>query len=84
MTERLDNFPGFPEGVTGNELADRLRRQAERFGVEILSATEVTEIGVDGSYRWVRTNTGEEYGAFAVLLALGSTYRRLGIRARTT
>ncbi len=79
VTERLDNFPGFPEGVTGNELADRLRRQAERFGVEILSATEVTEIGVDGSYRWVRTNTGEEYGAFAVLLALGSTYRRLGI-----
>ena len=34
VTERLDNFPGFPEGVTGAEFADRLRRQAERFGVE--------------------------------------------------
>lgn len=84
MTERLDNFPGFPEGITGDELADRLRRQAERFGVEILSATEVTGIAVDGSYRTVTTSNGEEYGAFAVLLALGSTYRRLGIRARTT
>lgn len=38
ITERLDNFPGFPEGVSGAEFADRLRQQAERFGVEILAA----------------------------------------------
>src|SRR5690242_17178877 len=60
ITERLDNFPGFPEGITGAEFADRLRLQAERFGVEILSAQEVTEVGVDGSYRWVRTADGTE------------------------
>src|SRR3954453_12281140 len=44
VTERLDNFPGFPEGVSGEEFADRLRAQAERFGVEILQAQEVTGI----------------------------------------
>jgi thioredoxin reductase (NADPH) len=79
VTERLDNFPGFPDGVSGNEFADRLRRQAERFGVEILSAQEVIAVGVDGGYRSVRTADSEEYRAWAVLLALGSTYRRLGI-----
>jgi thioredoxin reductase (NADPH) len=79
VTERLDNFPGFPEGVTGAEFADRLRTQAERFGVEILSAQEVTAVGHDGRYKTVRTGDGEEYLAGAVLLALGSTYRRLGV-----
>ncbi len=79
VTERLDNFPGFPDGVSGNEFADRLRRQAERFGVEILSAQEVTGVGADGGYRWVRTADGGGYRSWAVLLALGSTYRRLGI-----
>ena len=79
ITERLDNFPGFPEGVSGSEFADRLRRQAERFGVEILSAQEVTGIEVDGMYRVVRTADGGEYRAYAVLLTLGSTYRRLDI-----
>ena len=43
VTERLDNFPGFPEGIGGAEFADRLRQQAERFGVEILQAQEVDE-----------------------------------------
>ena len=79
ITERLDNFPGFPEGVSGAEFADRLRRQAERFGVEILSAQDVTGISTEGDYRIVRTADGNEYRSWAVLLALGSTYRRLGI-----
>jgi thioredoxin reductase (NADPH) len=79
VTERLDNFPGFPEGISGSEFADRLRRQAERFGVEILAAQEVVEVGVDGDYRFVRTADGTEYRAWAVLLTLGSTYRRLEI-----
>jgi thioredoxin reductase (NADPH) len=79
VTERLDNFPGFPEGVTGSEFADRLRRQAERFGVEILPAQEVTGLSTDGTYRCVATGDGAEYRSYAVLLALGSTYRRLGI-----
>lgn len=79
VTERLDNFPGFPEGVGGAEFADRLRAQAERFGVEILPAQEVTGIAPDGRYRCVSTADGRSYGAFAVLVAVGSTYKRLGI-----
>jgi thioredoxin reductase (NADPH) len=79
VTERLDNFPGFPEGISGGEFAERLRRQAERFGVEILSAQEVTKIDFDEAYRSVFTADGTEYRSWAVLLAPGSTYRRLGI-----
>ncbi len=79
VTERLDNFPGFPEGVSGADFADRLRQQAERFGVEILSAQDVVGVEADGMYRGVRTGDGNEYRSWAVLLALGSTYRRLGI-----
>ncbi|MBW3634285.1 MAG: FAD-dependent oxidoreductase, partial [Chloroflexi bacterium] len=79
ITERLDNFPGFPEGVSGVEFADRLRAQAERFGVEILQAQEARDIGTDGDYCVVRTADGGEYGCWAILLATGSTYSRLGV-----
>jgi thioredoxin reductase (NADPH) len=79
ITELLDNFPGFPEGVTGADFAARLRAQAEKFGVEILSAQEVSAVGVDGPYRTVSTADGSTYSAYAVLLSMGSTYRRLGI-----
>jgi thioredoxin reductase (NADPH) len=83
ITERLDNFPGFPEGVTGGEFADRLRRQAERFGVEILQAQEVIAVELDGDYRLVRTADGSEYRSWAVLLTPGSTYRRLDVPGET-
>lgn len=79
VTERLDNFPGFPEGISGAEFADRLKRQAERFGVETVGAAEVSDIGHDGRYLCVRTLDGHEYGSDAVLLTTGSTYRRLDV-----
>lgn len=79
ITERLDNLPGFPDGISGAEFSDRLRRQAERFGVEVVTAVEVSEVAVDAEVRVVRTTSGEEYRSHAVLLALGSTYKRLGI-----
>ena len=79
ITERLDNFPGFPDGIGGDDFADRLRRQAERFGVEILAASEVASVSTMGDYRTVTTASGDEYSAWAVLLALGSTYRLLDI-----
>lgn len=79
ITEQLDNFPGFPEGVSGAAFADRLRQQAERFGVEILPAQNVTEVRSVGRYHVVTTADGSEYCASAVLLAMGSTYRRLGV-----
>lgn len=79
VTERLDNFPGFPEGISGAEFADRLKRQAERFGVETVGAADVTGINHDGRYVSVMTADGHEYGADAVLLTTGSTYRRLNV-----
>lgn len=79
VTERLDNFPGFPDGIAGSEFAERLTRQAHRFGVETLKATEVTHIQPEPNAFCVRTATGHEYGARAVLIATGSTYRRLGV-----
>ncbi|HET9201077.1 MAG TPA: FAD-dependent oxidoreductase [Dehalococcoidia bacterium] len=79
VTELLDNFPGFPEGISGNDFADRLRQQAERFGVEILQAQEVMKIDQEGQYRCVHTADGREYRSWAVLLATGSTYRRLDV-----
>ena len=79
VTELLDNFPGFPEGVTGADFANRLRQQAERFGVEVLPAQDVVELVVDGDYRGVRLASGQEIRCFALLLALGSTYKRLGV-----
>jgi thioredoxin reductase (NADPH) len=78
-TMHLDNVPGFHEGITGAELAERLRLQAERFGVELLQASEVTGIRRNGNYHCVMTTDGSEYSAFAVLLAAGSRYRRLGV-----
>jgi thioredoxin reductase (NADPH) len=79
ITDRIDNYPGFPDGVSGAEFADRLRRQAERFGVEILSATEVVAVKADDDQHVVRTGTGDEYRCHALLVATGSTYRRLGV-----
>jgi thioredoxin reductase (NADPH) len=82
VTERLDNYPGFPEGIGGAELADRFVRQAERYGVEMLQAVSVTGISADsgmtadGDECDIETATGDHYHARAVLVATGSSYRR--------
>jgi thioredoxin reductase (NADPH) len=77
-TERLDNVPGFAEGVLGSEFASQLRQQAGRFGVEMLQAQDVTAIRQNGNYHCVQTADGSEYSARAVLIATGSRYKRLG------
>ena len=78
VTERVENYPGFPDGVAGHELADRMRRQAERYGVEILQAVAVTSLAPEGRELAVTTSTGDVYRAPAVLVATGSLYRRTG------
>jgi thioredoxin reductase (NADPH) len=79
ITQTLDNFPGFDEGISGADFAARLTRQAQRFGAEILQAQDVVSIEQDGQYLCVHTADGSEYGATSVLLATGARYRRLGI-----
>ncbi len=76
ITERLDNYPGFPDGIAGAELADRFARQAARYGVELLPAVAVTALESRGGTARVTTSTGQELMAGAVLIATGSTYRR--------
>ena len=79
ITDKLDNFPGFPDGISGGEFASRLARQADRFGVELLRATEVVGFRADGESWCVQTADDKEYGTRAVLIASGSTYRRLNV-----
>jgi thioredoxin reductase (NADPH) len=79
VTERIDNYPGFPEGVGGGELADRFIEQARRYQVELLSALGVESLAPDGNDVCLRLGNGKEISAHAVLVATGSTYRRLGV-----
>ena len=78
-TERLDNLPGFADGVEGSQFADQLRRQAARFGVEMLQAQDVNGLRSHDNYHCVGTADGSEYSAHALLLASGSRYRRLDV-----
>lgn len=79
ITQVLDNFPGFDEGIAGAEFAERLARQATRFGAEIVPAQAVSQLTHDGNYWAVQTADGSSYGASAILLATGAHYRRLNI-----
>ena len=78
-TEKLDNFPGFPDGVSGIEFSKRLRSQAERFGVELLQAQEAGALRRHHNYPCVKTTDGKNYSARALLITTGSRYKRLNI-----
>lgn len=78
-TEALENYPGFPEGISGRNWADRVVEQATRFGVEFLQAQTVTGLRHDGDCLWIKTGDGHEYGSTAVLIATGADYRHLGV-----
>ena len=78
-TEKLDNVPGFPESVSGQDFSGKMREQAEKFGAEILQAQEVTSLRSNGNYHHVTTQDGSEYSANSLVIASGSRYRRLGV-----
>lgn len=79
VTVGLDNFPGFPEGITGQEFSERVTRQARRFGVEILQAVDVERLALEEGYHEVYTSDGKHYHSKAVLVATGASYRRLEV-----
>lgn len=79
ITELLDNYPGFPEGVTGAEFAERIIQQSKRYGVELLSAQNVVSVANENHDHYVTTDSGHVYCSHAVLIATGSTYKRLGV-----
>lgn len=77
QSSRIENYLGFPDGVSGAQLTDRARRQAAKFGAEILTAREVTGLEVNGAARIVRFSDGSAIAAHSVILATGVSYRQL-------
>jgi thioredoxin reductase (NADPH) len=79
QSSRIENYLGFPDGVTGAQLTDRARRQAQKFGAEILTTRDVVGLDVRGSSRAVRFEDGGEVLSHSVLLATGISYRKLAV-----
>jgi thioredoxin reductase (NADPH) len=82
VTGRIDNYPGFPDGVNGGELAERFVAQARHYEVELLSAVSVDAVMPDDTEAddvCFRLTGGQEVAAHAALIATGSSYRRLGV-----
>lgn len=77
VTDMIDNYPGFPEGVEGLKLADGLQAQAERFGA-VIELGEVTRIIDEGKLKRLETTSGD-MRAKAVLIATGSDYKKIGV-----
>jgi thioredoxin reductase (NADPH) len=77
QSSRIENYLGFPDGVSGAQLTDRARRQAAKFGAEILTAANVTGLQVRGSSRVVGFADGGEVAAHTVVLATGVAYNTL-------
>ncbi|GAB3847151.1 FAD-dependent oxidoreductase [Dactylosporangium cerinum] len=77
QSSRIENYLGFPDGVSGAQLTDRARRQAVKFGAELLTACRVTRLAVEGSARVLHFEDGTTIAAHSVILATGVSYRRL-------
>jgi len=77
QSSRIENYLGFPDGVSGSQLTDRARRQAARFGAEFVTAREVVGLEVTGSARTIRFADGDTLSAHSLILATGVTYRQL-------
>ena len=77
QSSRIENYLGFPDGVSGAQLTDRARRQATRFGAEILTARDVVGLRANGPARVVRFGDETEVAAHAVVVATGVSYRDL-------
>jgi thioredoxin reductase (NADPH) len=77
MSSRIENYLGFPAGLSGNDLARRAVVQAQRFGVEILSPQEATGLRTEGSYRIIKLADGSEISCHTLMIASGVQWRRL-------
>jgi thioredoxin reductase (NADPH) len=79
MSSRIENYLGFPSGLSGADLARRAVAQARRFGVEILSPQEVCSLRIEGGSKFVKLSDGTEIGAKALVIATGVSYRKLNV-----
>lgn len=78
-TTEVENFPGFIDGIQGPDLMDNLRGQAERFGARLVY-DDATAVDLTSEIKTVTTGSGTSYQAHAVVLAMGSAYRKLGVQ----
>ncbi len=78
-SSRIENYLGFPKGISGWDLAERATAQASRLGAEIITAQEVTEVSIDGPYRIVTLTDGSQLSCHALLVASGVDVRRLKV-----
>jgi len=78
-SSRIENYLGFPMGLSGNDLARRAVAQARRFGVEILTPQEVSKVRVEGPSRVLALSDGAEIGCRALLIATGIAFRKLDV-----
>jgi thioredoxin reductase (NADPH) len=83
QSSRIENYLGFPDGVSGAQLTDRARRQATKFGAEILTARDVVGLRVNGNARVVSFGDGTEVAAHVVIIATGVSYRDLDAQGVT-
>ena len=79
ISGQIDNYPGFPDGISGAELAERFVAQAHRYGVELLSALAVTAVQRDHDDLVTSLSSAQQLTSHAVIVATGSTYRRLHV-----
>jgi len=79
LSSKIENYLGFPSGLSGSDLTRRAVTQARRFGVQILSPQEATQLRIDDSYRYVKIGDGSELSCQALLLAMGVQWRTLDI-----
>ncbi|TAM67801.1 MAG: thioredoxin-disulfide reductase [Microbacteriaceae bacterium] len=77
-TTEVENFPGFVDGIQGPDLMDKLRQQAEKFGARLVY-DDATALDLTGAVKTITTGSGTVYQAHAVVLAMGSAYRKLGV-----
>ena len=77
MSSRIENYLGFPMGLSGGDLARRAVVQAQRFGVEILAPQEAVGVRTEGSYRIIKLADGNEISCHALMIATGVQWRRL-------
>src|SRR6185312_1013291 len=77
QSSRIENYLGFPDGVSGAQLTDRARRQATKFGAEILTTRDATALSVDGSAKRLAFGDGAEVRAHVVVIATGVWYREM-------
>jgi thioredoxin reductase (NADPH) len=79
LSSRIENYLGFPSGLSGGDLARRAVAQAKRFGVEIISPSEAVAVRIEGPYKFVKLRDGSEISCRALLIATGVQWRKLDV-----